>query len=60
MRFLAPKEDEVRDIFMMIGKVTQFLEQFLKFEVLLPNYNIKIILRLCKYCQNDTKTVWEA
>ena len=33
---------------------------FLKVQVLLPNYNFKMMLRLCKYCQNGTKTTWRA
>ena len=59
MRLLTPKKLRCAIFFNNDGESDSILH-FFKFEVLLPNYNIKIILRLCKYCQNGTITVREA
>ena len=56
MRFLTPKKLRYA-IFFNNDRESDSILHFLKIKALLPNYNIKIILILCKYCQNGTKTV---
>ena len=53
------KEAEVRDTFQR-GLERDIILHFLKVEVLLTIYQIKITLKLRKYCQNGTKMVLKA